>query len=219
MRLMMVAALAGAALTLGACAYNAPVAISPNLNVYSSYGDKLPGSYLLYVESSGLVQRVKPTGLSCAAHSFPLDVQSAFTSSVVKTMEQLVESVEVVSSPVATAELGRTGKAGMIIIRAENLRARIQFIPGFFSATADANVELSASLSVDGPGGRLLGTTAAGDGANQGGSGGACEGGATVLGQATEVALKELLGQLGERFSNSPRLRASGPTPAGPSPL
>ncbi len=194
--------------SLSACAYQAPVAVTPNLNVYSSYEDKLPGTYVLYVSSEGFNQTIKPTGYQCAAHSFPLDMGNTFKASVVKTMQQLVENLEIVDSPISVEELMRTGKKGMIVVRADNIDARIQFVPGFVTGTAISQVELSANMTVDSKVGRILGTTADGNGNAQSDSGAFCGGGANAVADAADKAMKQLLGQLGERLSNSPRLRA-----------
>lgn len=193
---------------LGGCAYNAPVAVTPNLNVYSSYGEKLPGSYALYVDGEAFSQTVRPTGYNCSAHNFPVDMRDSFRQSVVKTMQQLVDEVEVVQNPISADGLVRSGKRGQIIVRADGMTARVQFIPGFWSATSVSSVELTANMSVDGPNGRVLGTTAEGTGTAQGEAGLMCGGGADVVAQAVEKATKQLLGQLGERLSNSPRMRA-----------
>jgi hypothetical protein len=192
---------------LSACAYNAPVTVSPNLNVYSSYGDKLPGAYALYIEDDEFTQKVHATGYNCSAHSYPIDMTGAFRESTVKTIEQLVEEVDVVQSPMTADEMRRSGKRGQIIVRADSMTARVEFIPGFWSATAEADIDLTAALSVDGPDGRLLGTTAEGEGHAQGGAGVYCGGGAQVMADAAEKATKKLLGEMGERLSNSPRLR------------
>ena len=196
-----------AILSLGACSYNAPVNISPNLNVYSSYGDKIRGSYLLYVDESDLSTTVKPTGITCAAHTYPVELRGVFKSSALRTMQQLVDDVQLVDRPIPAASLAAMGKSGMIVIRAENMSARLQFIPGFWSNTPEATTEITASLTVDTPTGRALGTTASGDARESAGSSNSCGDGAAVVGRATEKALNELFGQIGERFSNSPRIR------------
>jgi hypothetical protein len=223
--------LAAAALALAGCAYNAPVAVAPNLNVYSSYGEKLPGRYALLVDGEAFSQTVRPTGYQCSAHSFPLDMKDAFRQSTIQTIRQIVDDVEIVQSPLSADALERAGLRGQIIVRADSMTARIQFIPGFWSATTDSNVDLTANMSVDGPAGRLLGTTAEGTGHGQGEAGAFCGGGATAVAEASEHATKQLLGQLGERLSNSPRLRAVAtadvpraspvaysPTPTAPAP-
>jgi hypothetical protein len=196
-----------AALPLGACAYNATVTAAPNLAVYSSYGDKLPGRYLLHVDGSAFSSVVRPTGLNCSAHNFPLEFRDAFERSVVGTFQQLVEDVQVVERPVPQPEIAASGAAGMIVVRGEGVSARLIFIPGFWTSTPEATVEMTASLTVDTPTGRVLGTTTAGDATSQIGAGGDCGSGAISLGAATQGAMKELMGGLGERMANSPRLR------------
>jgi hypothetical protein len=62
----------------------------------------------------------------------------------------------------------------------------------------------------------MLGTTAEGEGTAQGPGGSFCGGGANVMAMAAEKATKRLLGELGERFSNSPRLRAASGPEASP---
>jgi hypothetical protein len=195
------------AVLLSACAYQAPVSVSPNLNVYSSYGEKLPGIYALYVSTDNFNQNIKPTGYQCSFHTYPLDLSTSFKSSVVKTMQQLVENIEVVDVPLSIEELKRSGKRGMIIVRGDTVDAHVQFIPGFWSAAATSQVELSANMTVDSSGGRVLGTTAQGSGNAQSDAGALCGGGANAVADAAQKAMKQLLGQLGERLSNSPRLR------------
>ena len=194
---------------LAGCAYNAPVPVAANLNVYSSYGEKLPGRYALYVETEAFNQTVRPTGYQCAAYHFPVDMKESFRQSVVQTVTQLVDELEVVQSPLSTEALSKAGLKGQIAVRADSMTARIQFIPGFWSSTAESNVELTANLSVDGPTGRVLGTTAEGNGSGQNDAGAFCGGGANAIALASEKATKQLLGQLGERLSNSPRLRTA----------
>ena len=197
------------ALSAGACAYNTPVAVSPNLNVYVASGEKLPGRYYLWVDGSAFKQTVKATGLACAAHTYPLDVSESFRQSVLGTVSNLVEDVQLVDAPVPVAQVVANGAKGMISVRGEGLTARFVAVAGFWTSTIDANVDMSASIMFDNAGGRLLATTAEGDGNAQSDSGGACEGAATAIGMATEKAMKELLGMLAERMANSEKVRQS----------
>lgn len=201
--------LASLSLAVGACAYQAPVGVNPNLSVYSSYGEKLPGAYALYISTDGFSRDVKPTGLQCSAHHFPINAADGFKQSTVKTIQQLVADLEVVESPLTTDTLRQRGKAGMIVISADSFNPRIQFTPGLWSNTAESTVEISANMAVETPAGRVLGTTAEGSGNAQQNTGSGCGDGAQTLGFATEKAIRQLLGQLGERLSNSPRLRSS----------
>lgn len=201
----------GLALALCGCAYNASVAVTPNLNVYTSYGDRLPGSYLLHVDADAFMRTVKPSGLTCSAHNYSLDAREAFQHSVLQTVAQLVENVQMVDRPLPADEVARRGARGMILVKAEGMSARLTYIAGFWTSKPEATVDLRASLVVDRPGlGRVLGTTASGDGEGVSPYGGDCGGGSDALGVATERAMEELLGTLGERLANAPRLRRSG---------
>ena len=77
------------------------------------------------------------------------------------------------------------------------------------SATMDAQALLVASVSIDGPHGRLLGTTVEGQGHADAEAGYACSGGAKGLADAAGIAIKDTVRKIGEAVSNSERVRAS----------
>ncbi|OCJ03844.1 hypothetical protein A6U87_17545 [Rhizobium sp. AC44/96] len=206
MKLKIASALAIGAL-LAACQYKAEPLPVATYNVYSSYDGKLPGKYLLYVDASKLNKPIKPSDYNCAAHTFPLDLSTSFASSVRQTFANLVTELEVVQQPVGRDDLKSRGARGMIIVRGEELNGRLRVVPGFWSAGMETEVALAASITVDGLGGRLLGTTVSGSGNGQADAGLACEGGAKSLVESAEHALKEALGRLGEALTNSDRVR------------
>jgi hypothetical protein len=132
-------------------------------------------------------------------------------------LRQLVEDVQIVERPIAASELAKQGYSGQVTVNAETLNARVQVVDGFFRSTADSVVELSAGITVDTPAGRALGTSAQGFGNSQNDAGAMCGNTANAIGVASEKAMRQLLGQLGERMSNSDRLRrASAPAPGAP---
>ncbi|MBT9373209.1 hypothetical protein KLP42_25155 [Rhizobium sp. CSW-27] len=200
--------LAAAALTAAAgCQYNAKPMPVATYNIYSSYGDKLAGKYLLYVDGSALNKPIKPSDFNCSAHTYPLDVNSSFGNSVRKTMSNLVSEMEVVNTPVDRGELRARGARGIIIVRGESLDGRLRVVPGFWSAGIETEVEISASIVVDGVNGRLLGATVSGSGRGQSDAGFMCEGGSKSMTDSAEAALKQVLGRLGEALVNSDRVR------------
>ncbi|MCR5859756.1 hypothetical protein [Mesorhizobium sp. J428] len=194
--------------SVSGCAYRAETMSVASYNVYSSYENKLPGKYLLYVDGSKLDKTIKPSDFNCAAHSYPLAISAGFTGSVRKTFANLVEEVEVVDAPVDRAELAPRGARAMIIVRGEEVNGRLRVVPGFWTAGMETQVELVGSIVVDGRKGRLLGTTVSGDGNAQSNAGLACEGGAASLVQSAEDAMKEVVGRLGEALTNSERVRS-----------
>jgi len=196
-----------AAVSVSACTYDASAPVSPAYDVYSNYEDKLPGEYALYVDAEELSGEYSVEGYACSAHNYTQDASSAFEQSVTKTFQNLVQNLEAVDQPLSSRDLEAQGYTGMIIVEAEDIDVRINVIPGFWTSDMSADVELAASLRVDGREGRLLGTTVSGDDDAKTGAGTGCEGGAKALSTATSRALEELMQRLGERLSNSRRLR------------
>ena len=200
-------AVAVLAALLASCQYKAEPLTVATYNVYSSYEGKLPGKYLLFVDGSKLDKSIKPSDYNCAAHTFPLALSGSFSGSVRQTFTNLVTELEVVQAPVGRDELKSRGARGMIIVKGEDVNARLRVVPGFWVAGMETEVEIAASITVDGQSGRLLGTTVSGDGNGQSDAGLACEGGAKSLTQSAEQAMKETLGRLGEALTNSDRVR------------
>jgi len=182
---------------------------APNLNVYSNYSDKVPGKWMLSVDAASGKRDIHSEGIACAAHVYPVDISSSFRASVEATFQNLAENVEVVDNPPPASTLGAAGYAGVIRVKLDSMRPRLEFIQGFWSAKARSDMEIDAGLVVDGPSGRLLGTQASGRGTDE--ESGDCPTGAGVIGHASEEAMKSLLGALGERFGNAPQLRGQKP--------
>ena len=192
---------------LQSCQYRAePVPVGA-FNIYSSYDQKLPGKYLLLVDAVALDKDVRPTGLECSAHTYPLALSDAFRSAAVQTMGNLVHEVELVTAPVGRDELAGRGARGMIVVRGEQLIARLRAVPGLWSATIETDVEIVSSIIVDGRNGRLLGATVSGTGRSEASAGGMCSGGATALGEAATQSMRQALTRVGEELSNSERVR------------
>jgi hypothetical protein len=206
--LVRAAAIAAGALMLGACQYTASVAPAPSYSVVSNFGDKIAGKFLLYVSASALDIVARPVGLSCSAHSFPISMSRSFAESVRATLANVVEAIEVVATPVPSAELAQRGARGMIVVTGESLRSRLGEVDGAFTSTSTGDIQIVASIAVDGRKGRLLGATVDGDGKAENGAGFMCEGGAKALGMAAEDAMQQAVRKLGEALANSDRVRA-----------
>ncbi|MDY0883500.1 hypothetical protein ACFPL7_11115 [Dongia soli] len=202
-----------ALLLTAACSYPVSVPPSPALDVYASYTDKITGKYALYVDATSFTRTVSATGEICSAHNYPINANDAFKASAVKTLEQLVENVEVVDAPIAREALAERGYRGMIVIKSDEYSARLMFVPGFWQATATASADISARILVDGPEGRLFGTSGSAS-RSYDSSTGSCGGGAEALSHATSMAMKEMFERLGERFANEPKLRHPQPQTA-----
>lgn len=195
-------------LLLGGCAYKAEPIAAGSYDVVTSYSHKLPGKYLLYVGSDQLDTIVRPGSAACSAHSFPIQAAEGFRGSVRATLSNLVDSIEQVDGPVAADQLKSRGARGLIVVRADNLDGRLRVEPGFMSAKMATEVRITASVTVDGPSGRLFGSTFDGLGKGDAGAGVFCEGGANSMKESTEKAMREVVRKIGEGIANSDRVRS-----------
>lgn len=203
---LLTAALVGA-LLLSGCSYAAkPIAVG-SFNVYSSYDGKLAGKYLLYVDAASLDRPIKPSDFNCSAHTFPLQLSASFAESVRQTLSNVVAEIEVMPAPVDRTELAKRGARGMILVRGESVDGRLRVVPGFWTNGIETDVEIVASITVDGRQGRLLGSTVSGLGHAQGDAGFACGGGGVALADAAGKSVEQTLTRLGEALVNSERVR------------
>ncbi|HEY3145779.1 MAG TPA: hypothetical protein VGJ75_05480 [Dongiaceae bacterium] len=123
-------------------------------------------------------------------------------------MKQLVEKLDPVEQPLTAEQLQAGNYRGQIIIKAEEYSPRITFASGFWAGTATSTVDITASLLVDGPAGRLLGTKAS-ESRTADAEAVGCQVGTDVLAKANGKATAAVLDRLAERLSNEPRLRAN----------
>jgi len=197
---------------LTGCAYNvqpAPVAV---VNVQASYDTKIGGNWALVLDESlsSVNRQVKPASFVCSAHSFPVVLGDSLPSSLRRMFEQVFEQVQVRPSPPTAETMAREMFKGTLVVRLEEFSPRITCQTGFFSGTCSASADLAVSVNARNAGGTLFATNASGSKVADGSSGGACEGGSQVLGEAINRSMKDMLERLGERVSNSPRLRETG---------
>jgi hypothetical protein len=201
-------AIAVSAGLLGGCAHQAAPIAAGSYDVVTSYSHKLPGKYLLYVGNEQLDTVVRPQAVACSAHSFPIQAAEGFKGSVRGTLANLVENIELVDAPIPADQLKARGARGLIIVRADNLDGHLRVEPGFWSANMATEVRITASVTVDGSGGRLYGSTFEGLGKGDAGAGAFCEGGAVSMKESTEKAMREVVRKIGEGVSNSDRVRS-----------
>ncbi|ADZ70082.1 hypothetical protein [Polymorphum gilvum] len=207
MRSISIAATAAACLALAACAYKAETISTPAYNVPLSYTAKIGGKWLLAVDTDRFSTVVRSSGMQCAAHNYPLDLKGSFETSVRQTLENVFQDLEVVEKPVPADQLAARGARGMISIRGEDIRGRLDVIPGFFTSAMRTRVELATAVTVDGRRGRLLGVTVDGDAEADGEAGFACEGGSRALAEAAGQAMRDNLRAVAEALGNASQLR------------
>ena len=166
----------------------------------------MPGKWLVYVEADRLNGTARSEDFNCWAHSFPLDFRQGFPASVRSTLPNVLERVEDVDVPTPPGRA--SGARGVITIRGEDLKSRLKIASGFLSANVVTDVDITASVTVDRPGGRLFGKTFDGHGRADRPVGMFCAGGAEALRAAAEDAQRDVLRRIAEEIANTERLRS-----------
>lgn len=189
-------------LTITGCSYMATTTNNPATDIYSNNPDRIAGRWAVYVDADEMAGRFKVSGLSCYAHSYPVDARNTFAISVEQTLRSIMDNLETIYTPILPEEK-RENFDGVIRIEVEELEVDL-FLQGLFSLKAD--VEITVTVTVDGIQDRRMRTTIEGDGDHKAGVGVFCGGGATAIGKAVDAAIKETLERLGEHLSNSPVL-------------
>lgn len=197
------------ALIVGACAYKAEPIAAPAYDVVTSFSTKVPGKWLVAVESHALDTTVRPAGIICSAHNFPLHLSRPFATSVVQTLRNAFEEVEEIGSPIPGDQLRSRGARGIIVIRATENRARLDGQEGFWVANLRTQVLVVAAVFVDGPRGRLFGQTFEGQGTADAEAGMACSGGARALEDSAATAVRDAVRKIAEGVANSERVRVA----------
>ena len=173
---------------LGACAFQAPV--NPSMAgasaVMPSRVSQVP-LLLVINDFEPASRQIRPSALDCSAHNYPLDVRQALLASLRSATLAAYPNLRVAQG----GEPARPGEA-RIAISVDSMEARLRFLPGFWQATASANVELAVSVQVTDSRNRdVYRGIALGTGSEE--VGGGCPVGANALGEAASKALRRLV--------------------------
>lgn len=204
------------AIMLSGCTYDlSPYTIQPATNIYSNYPDRISGRWAVHVDA-GEMARVfnitKFVGLvpSCMKNSYPIDARDSFSTSVKYTLQNIMENIEIVNSPLNRNDLVARDFDGMVRIKVEDLNIDlIEYeFRRFLYISMIANTEITVGISVDSAEGRLMKTAVEGNGEHEPDEKYPCiKLGTTAIGKATEDAMREVLERIVEHLSNSPGLR------------
>ena len=195
-----------------ACAYNVQPVSTRAVNLYSAYENKVPGNFVLVMDSSirNVNREITPASYVCGAHRFPIIVGDSLAVSIKQSLDAIFEQVREQGSAPPADELSSLGLNGVILVRLDDFSPRIICHKGFFEGTCTASTDLSFGVTVRGSGGILVSTAAPGSKTADGSAGIYCSGGADVLSDSITRATRDALERLGERLSNSSKLREAG---------
>ena len=188
------------------CSYTVPVTISPAANIYSSYKDKIQGSVVLVIDENlrNIDRKVKPISSACSGHKYPLKIESWFADSIKEITETIFNRVIEQNTLPTKEQLEQMNCQGSIYVKLHVLDPTLRVWNGTALATCDLVLDVMIKDSKDN---NLLVTTVRGARFAEGGPGGYCGKGATVLSDAISLSLREAMQWYAERISNSEKIR------------
>jgi hypothetical protein len=207
LRLLILVGSIPAIILFSSCSYQIAPTSAPASNIYSSYDRKIPGRWVLVIDESTIFSRViKPSSATCSAHKYPFNSGNTILSSIHQTLNNVFDEISLHQTVPSIDAMERNNISGVVLIRLEDFSPRLVFIPGFWSASVEAIVDMSLGIQVRGTKGQLLGTSVGSRKTFESDTG-ECGNGAEVFAEAYKLALRGLCGKLAERISNSTRIR------------
>ena len=199
-----------ALLVITGCSYNANVGTVKNVNVYSAYEQKIPGTFALIINAdrSMLNPTIKASSYACSFHKYPMTFDDGFIASMKSANESIFGAIISRTNIPTVAEMQKDALAGYIVIQSKMFEPRIRFIEGFFSMSSTATVTIGIDYSVrDRQNNLILTGSLSAERSADGDAGAFCDKGIGTLTEATQKAMRELLERYNERLSNSEKLR------------
>jgi len=128
-------------MTAACAAKDDPIVLLPNVAASNNnpvlFTQRIPGKWLFTIEATSLKKTVKPSG-ACAEHNFPVELDQAFTISVVDTLRNVFDEIEEVPPPITADEAKARKAKGEIVVRRDEVGARAFTEVGQFISHADA---------------------------------------------------------------------------------
>jgi hypothetical protein len=199
--------------SLGGCAYTTQVQPSISPAVYSFAEEKLPGTILLYLEDwTETPLSVRSKTHFCSAHTFPISLGVPARSAFQKATTACFKDVIFLDSMPTRERILKERASGVSVVKLNQFTPEIAFQPGFWRASATATAEIYVDVVIyDKNLQRVFSTTIGASRQASGDGGGACEGGAVVLGEATSKALRETVERYVERITSNIKVRGLFP--------
>lgn len=194
---------------LSGCAYQTQVSASVSPAVYSFSEERLQGKVMLYLADwEGAPIHVRPKTHFCSAHTFPLSLGEPAQSAFQKATQASFSEVIFTKQMPTREHLKQAGAAGLVVVKMNQFTPEITFLPGFWTASATAIAELYIDVAVyDVQLQRIYTTTLGASRQASGDGGGACQGGAAVLGDAVSKVLRETTERYVERLNSNKKVR------------
>ena len=136
---------------LGACTGQVQV---PPVTVDTPTGIvRTPGQYAAMVQSGGWALKTDSQSWACSAWSFDTNINSVYSDAVRDALTRSLEKVTFVPNTLTPKELHDKGYQAQIVVYQGNAKAKFGVASGFFTGTANSEIDLTATLAILGPNG------------------------------------------------------------------
>jgi hypothetical protein len=194
---------------LSGCAYSVKPISMPAVNIYSSYDDKIPGTWIIIIDDSAknVLREIRASSHVCSAHTYPIYFGDAITTSINRTMHSVFENTIERTNMPTFEELQQIGAKGIVLVKMDTFEPRLRCSMGFWSGTCTASSDIGFGIIVRRQHEKLFAASVGGSKTIDGDSGNACEGAVSILSESISKSVREALERMAERLSNSPKLR------------
>jgi hypothetical protein len=192
-----------------------PSKISPVVNIYSSYGEKIKGPVVLVIDNriKKINQKVIPSTGDCSSYSYPVIVGDALASSIKATTDTIFEQVVEQSALPTKDEMQKAGIQGTIYVKLKIFYPSVTFLRypsitfrSFPHGYASCDIRLEVTVNDSGDN-NLLVTTARGMTMAEITPKSGCSGVANILSNAISQSMRETMEWFVEEVSNSDKIR------------
>ena len=187
------------AFLLAGCSYNAAVTPPPPAPIETSLEAPLPGPVGLFVDTSELDRHRRAHPGPCNGHVFEVDASAAFRTAALASLRQVFD-------PIAPDD---SAAPRTIRLAVEDVDYRGKIEVGLLETVFRATAELSASLLIEGPDGKIYETSREATGKAEDVLALTCDNIPAILATAMGEAMRNLLADLSERAANAPKVRAA----------
>lgn len=197
-------------LIVSGCAYPVKPHMSPAIEIYNTYEEKIPGTYILNIDDmTDLRRTITPSSVYCSAHNYPIQATESVRSSIEQTMKSIFENIIIQNNLPSQTYIKDLNVKGTISVQIDSFYCRVQVIPGsiFRLATCNSTSKIEIGVRIRGKN-KLLFATSVGDSSTADGTlRSGCGDVAQTMCRSIEICLENSLEHLAERISNCPRLR------------
>jgi hypothetical protein len=135
-------------LLLGLAACSGQVAV-PNIQVETPAGiTPTSGKYAAVVQSGGWQLKTDPSGWTCGAWHFNVDVNGPYEQAMRDVLTRSLEKVDFTGETYSPARLKELGYDAQIILYQGNANSSFGVNPGFFTGSANSEIALTVTLAV-----------------------------------------------------------------------